>query len=353
MYLIVDVELLRDWFLEHKRIFAWRDFPSAYQVLVSEVMLQQTQASRVVGYYHSWMARFPTIFSLASADETEVMKCWEGLGYYSRARALHGAAIEIVRRFNGILPDDKETLLSIKGIGPYTVGAILSFAFRKKAPAVDANVVRVLARYYQVAGDIRKQKTKELLYDHAERVLPENRPWEITEALIELGALVCQKRPNCAECPIQKGCMSFRHKTTQEFPVNGASVRYEALFREVLVIVSEDNKLLVRQGQKGRPCAGLYEFTYFDSTPGGIDEQELEARFLQKFGAKIQYRQCLAEQAHSFTKYRVTLYPKLYSMNKTCLQGFEWCSVEEAGRLTFNSGHKRVLTDVLQNLSFL
>ena len=157
-------------------------------------MLQQTQVSVVIPYFDRWMNRFPTLRHLAKATLDEVIKEWEGLGYYSRARNLHEGARYVLEKHEGILPETREELQKIKGLGPYTIGAIRSFAFHHKAAAVDGNVIRVLARYFKIEDDIAKPKTIQMIRDRAEAILPEIEPWIVAEALIELGATLCTKK---------------------------------------------------------------------------------------------------------------------------------------------------------------
>lgn len=312
-------------------------------------MLQQTQVSRVILYYSAWMQRFPTVFDLAKSSEQEVLKCWEGLGYYSRAKALHHAANQIVERFGGKIPDNKADLLSIKGLGPYTVGAILSFGFHQKEAAVDANVVRVLTRHYTVSDDIQKPSTSKKLFALADAALPENKPWEITEAFIELGATVCQKTPLCHACPLRITCQAALTGTQSLYPVKLRRMQYETLFRQVCVVVSPDNKILIRKGQKGKACADLYEFCYFDCGPDAMDVESIEKRIFEEIGLRAKFEGYLEEEKHSFTRYRVTLFPVVLQAAVCTVPGYIWCSLDEADTLAFNSGHKRILNQLKSN----
>ncbi len=334
---------LRNWFLQNRRDFPWRQNPSAYEVWISEVMLQQTQAARVVDYYKRWMKRFPSIEVLSHASIDEVLKLWEGLGYYSRARSILEAARDIRTRFNGKIPNDAASLSSIKGLGPYTVGAILAFGFHQKMAAVDANVVRVLTRFFEIKEDISKAKTVEHLRAVALSILPDKEPHIITEALIELGASICKKKPECALCPIKKACMGFQNGRQEEYPVKSQKIQYEALHRDVAVIICEEH-CLVRKGKEGIACTGLYEFPYFDTKAEGNSSEWLQSQILQEFGLKTTFQQHLDEEKHSFTRFRVTLYPKLLTANeKRTIPGHEWHHQESLENLTFSSGHRRLL----------
>ncbi|MCE5294440.1 MAG: A/G-specific adenine glycosylase [Chlamydiales bacterium] len=338
----LSLDSLKNWFLQHKRDFPWRQNPTPYQVWISEVMLQQTQALRVVDFYRRWMRRFPTLIDLAQAPLDDVLKVWEGLGYYSRARTLHAAAKDIVTRFGGAIPEDADSLASIKGLGPYTVGAIRSFAFHKKHPAVDANVARVLARLFALSDDISKAKTLQKFREVALHILPDHEPHILAEALIELGASICKKNPDCAKCPLKNECLAHQQNMQNAFPVKSQKTIYESLYRDVAVVVSDGHLLLSRK-KKGKASTGLYEFPYFESISGGKDSSEIQAS-LQEMGINAHFEAHLDEEKQSFTRYRIALYPKLfYVSQKDAIKDHEWCDKSTIELLTFSSGHKRIL----------
>ncbi len=244
-------ELLKKWFLENRRDFPWRESPTPYAVWISEVMLQQTQASVVIPYFLRWMDQFPTIEALANADPEEVIKAWEGLGYYSRARNLHAGARYVQEHFHGKLPSDTESLSKIKGLGLYTIGAIQSFAFHQKTPAVDGNVLRVVSRYCMLKDDIKKPKTVAAIRKWIEMQLPDETPWVINEALIELGATICKRKPNCPKCLLNQTCLSFQHGLQEQLPIKGKPPVSISLYRIVAVIES-NGRYLVKKEKKGK-----------------------------------------------------------------------------------------------------
>lgn len=313
-------------------------------------MLQQTQAARVVEFYKRWMKRFPNIETLAKAPIEDVLKLWEGLGYYSRARAIHEASGDILRRFNGVIPNNAEALFTIKGIGPYTVGAILAFGYHQKQPAVDANVARVLARFLALSDDISKAKTLQKFRELAAGLLPDHEPHIVAEALIELGASVCKKKPECAACPLQHECTSYLAGTQNDFPVKSLKVVYETLFRDVAVVVCQDHFLL-RQGKKGIACSGLYEFPYFDSHLGGMPASHVQQQLSEELALNTCFEMHLDEEKQSFTRFRVTLYPKLFkTTQKEPIKDHEWIRLDQLDSLTFSSGHKRVMLSLVELL---
>lgn len=197
------------WFAARRRDLPWRRTYDPYHVLVSEVMLQQTQMERAVAYFERWIERFPDLESLARASEDEVLRLWEGLGYYNRARSLLAAARDLVRLHGGMIPAEGEALRSLPGIGPYTAGAVLSVAFNRPEPAVDANVERVLARLVNLELPPSDARAKAFLRDTARSLIPPGRARDFNQALMELGALVCLPRaPRCGQCPWQEACVA-------------------------------------------------------------------------------------------------------------------------------------------------
>lgn len=330
-------ERLKEWFVANRRPLPWRDKPTPYRVWISEVMLQQTQVAVVIPYFERWMEAFPTIEALAEAPLERVLKCWEGLGYYSRARNMHQAAGYLVEHWKGELPTEKETLSQIKGIGDYTQGAIRSFAFHQKAAAVDGNVLRVLSRFLAFEEEIDTPKAKAKIQEFAERILPESEPWVIAEGLIELGATVCVKRPKCEECPLKSACLAFRHQMQHALPRKRARPKTLHLNRQVGVVLCKGNYLL-RKGNEGLVMADLYEFPYLEKE----DQASIVEQFSDSLGIPLNYVKPLPIQKHSFTRYRVTLFPHLLE-SEQLVEGHLWKGREEIEGLPFSSGHKRIL----------
>lgn len=337
-----EAEKLQGWFRREARDLPWRRAPTPYAVWISEVMLQQTQVSVVEGYFRRWMERFPTVEALAGASLEEVIKVWEGLGYYSRARHLHAAAQVLVERYGGELPSAREKLSEIRGLGPYTVGAILSFAFRQKAAAVDGNVVRVLSRYFHIAEDVQRSAVQKKIREIAEGILPDEEPWLVTEGLIELGATVCKKDPQCWHCPIQAGCAAFALGVQGELPKKGKKVAVTALTRHVFIVM-HGVEVLVKKGEKGKVMADLYEFPYAD-----------EATRSLAFNPSAKKIKALAEVEHSFTRYRVTLLPTLWrAEEKMESNGYAWVPFNELDRYPFSSGHRKILAQLRRDYAHI
>ncbi|MCB1107128.1 MAG: A/G-specific adenine glycosylase [Chlamydiia bacterium] len=328
----MDIDKLRDWFFESRRLLPWRENPSPYEVWVSEVMLQQTQVSVVVPYFKRWMTLFPTIKSLAEAPMDKVIKVWEGLGYYSRARNLHEGARYLVENHGGEIPSSYKELERIKGLGPYTIGAILSFAFKKKAAAVDGNILRVFARYDGVMASIDQSKVQKKIRERCEALLPEKEPWIVMEGLIELGALVCQKKAQCSLCPISKNCAAYKTCKADILPIRKKKEKVTHLHRSVAV-VHDRKSLLLRKGERGKVMADLSEFPYFDR---GVSVEKALGIPLKSIGP-------LPEVSHGFTKYKAFLYPHLYEASQIEIKGYEWIPFNKLSSIPFSSGHRRIL----------
>ncbi|MBS0628644.1 MAG: A/G-specific adenine glycosylase [Verrucomicrobia bacterium] len=333
---------LKHWFEENKRNFPWRQTPSPYAVWVSEVMLQQTQASVVIPYFEKWMARFPTIQTLAAAPIEEVIKLWEGLGYYSRARNLHAGAKFLVDHHQGELPSDPKLLEKVKGLGPYTIGAILSFAFHKKGVALDGNVARVISRLFCIEDPIDTPSVQKKLRAKVEDLLPDTEPWVMMEALIELGATVCTRRPTCAACPLQEECRAFHLGKAEQLPNKKQRYSTTLLEREVLLI-NHEQEFLVQHHQGKKVMSGLYEFPYFE-----------KGQSHSFYPGKLGHLKNLKNVTHTFTRYRSQLFPSLWiAHERREIEGFQWIALEELNKLPFSSGHRQILKNLLEDHAHL
>ena len=233
----VMAEQLVKWYRGSHRNLPWRRTRDPYRIWVSEIMLQQTRVETVIPYYETFLRRFPNIETLAEAPEEELIKIWEGLGYYSRARNMQTAARMIQQQYGGQMPDTLEDIRKLKGIGPYTAGAILSIAFGKPVPAVDGNVLRVMSRFFLLYDDIAKPATRKKVEQMLEDIIPQDAAGDFNQALMELGALVCTPRTaKCDRCPIASHCDAYREKVVHLLPVKtkAKKPRYEE--RAVFII---------------------------------------------------------------------------------------------------------------------
>lgn len=340
----VDVFALKKWFLEHRRALPWREDPTPYRVWISEVMLQQTQVATVIGYFERWMRQFPSVESVAQAPIEVLMKAWEGLGYYSRVRQIHQTARNLMESYGGRFPDSREALEQLPGIGSYTAGAILSFAFHKKAVAIDGNVSRVLARYTALEEEISSRKAQKYLLDYAIERLPDHEPWLCMEGLIELGAMVCTPRPRCFVCPLQGGCQGLQQGVADLLPVKKKKAAITQLKRYVPVVIAE-NACLLKKGEKSQVMEGLYQFPYWDVEEAS-EPAVVKVHLQRHFQLDADFKRELSKVSHHFTRYRALLYPAVWvSAEKKPVPSYEWIEIDQLDRLPFCAGHRQIFLE--------
>ena len=273
-------------------------------------MLQQTQVATVIPYYHRFLARFPAVTVLAAADEHEVLRLWEGLGYYRRARQMHAAAKRIISEHGGTFPRQAEAVRRLPGIGRYTAGAILSFAFDAREPILEANTVRLLARLLAFRGDPLSGQGQRLLWSAAESLLPKSGSGALNQALMELGSQVCSPRePNCSTCPVASLCLTNRDGLHEVVPRRASKPKVEPL-REAAVVIRRGGKVLLVLRATGQRWAGLWDFPRFAlaAEAEAAVRQELIEAVDRHCNLRIEPRRLLATLRHGVTRFRITLY---------------------------------------------
>ena len=282
----------------NKRILPWREEPTAYYVWLSEIMLQQTRVEAVKPYFARFIEALPDIESLANASEEQLLKLWEGLGYYSRVRNLGKAAKVVMENYGGKLPSDKAELLKLPGIGSYTAGAISSIAYGKANPAVDGNVLRVFARVFSDDRDILNPQVKKDWETLIESTIPKDRPGDYNQALMEIGACVCVPNgaPKCDACPFNQICQAHLSGTEVNYPYKAPKKARAIEEKTVLILRSEDKVVLVKRPAKGL-LAGMYEFPVIE----GRSSQDEVLKVLDKQGVKALWISPLEEAKHIFT----------------------------------------------------
>jgi A/G-specific adenine glycosylase len=298
-------QLLR-WFERHARDLPWRRGRDPYTIWVSEVMLQQTQVASVIPFFERFIHAFPSLESLAQADESAVLRAWEGLGFYRRARDLHRAARLVHADHHGELPDDPDQLQQLPGFGRYTANAVLSQAFDRRLPILEANSRRVLCRLYAVRGDPRRPDVQAQLWSIAEALLPRKRVGALNQSLMELGALVCTPRkPHCETCPLTRQCQARRAGLQESIPIRARRAKTVHADETAIVLARDDRVLLVRRPDGGR-WAGLWEFPHLEQEPL---ESPADAgrRLLDLLGLAGKIERELATIRHSVTRFSITL----------------------------------------------
>jgi len=255
------------WYLQFKRDLPWRNTNNPYAIWLSEIILQQTRVSQGQPYYEAFITAFPTVFDLANADEQDVLKLWQGLGYYSRARNLHQTAKEIAFSRDGIFPQNYKELLDLKGVGTYTAAAIASFAYNEPVAVLDGNVFRVLSRYFNIHSDIAAPKSKIEFQNLAQELLPEKDANLFNQAIMEFGALQCvPKNPNCQACVFSNSCAALQHKTVSILPIKLKKTKVTIKYYTYLLLKDESNQFIVQQRTGKGIWENLYEFPFIETS---------------------------------------------------------------------------------------
>lgn len=344
----ISAALLQRWDDGHADL-PWRRTKDPYHIWVSEIMLQQTQIATVIGYYERWMAQFPTVEALASAEQSAVLKAWEGLGYYSRARNLHHAAQTVVNALNGEMPKTVDGLRQLKGIGDYTAGAIASIAYDLPAPILDGNVIRVLSRLTDLPDDVTQSATKKVLWQMAAAVVPEKRAGDFNQSLMELGQTVCSKsNPDCANCPLAALCLANQTGTQNERPHRPARKKTPHYDVAAGIIWNDDKQFLIAQRPEDGLLGGLWEF------PGGKQEasetmpQTLVREIMEELAMEIEVGDLVTTVKHAFTHFKITLhaYHAQHLSGKPQHLGVAdhaWVTLNELDQYAFGKADRKVI----------
>ena len=307
------------WFDENQRDLPWRKNKTPYRIWVSEIMLQQTQVATVIDYYLRFMKQFPTVKKLAAADEADVLKLWEGLGYYRRARQLHAAAKLIVENHRGRFPVTFDEVLALPGIGRYTAGAILSISKDQQLPILEGNTIRLFARLMEMRSDPKTSASQKALWEFSESLLPKNRCGDFNQALMEVGNQVCTpKRPKCLICPIHDLCPTAVKGLQGLIPAASKKMKYEDL-HEAVLLVRRKNKFLIRQCGPGERWENLWDFPRFEietkipkrNKPQGaalaVILEQLSENLKTMTGLTVSLTSTDIRIKHAVTRFRITL----------------------------------------------
>ena len=344
-------ENLLSWFQENQRPLPWRKEYRPYHVWISEIMGQQTQMDRVVTYFKNWIRLFPDIPTLAAASEQEVIKAWEGLGYYSRVRNIRKTAAILVQKHGARLPDNESQLLALPGIGPYTAAAILSIAFNRPLPLLDANVERVLCRLDDIDLPIKLATTRNMLLQRCNELLPLDNARNFNQALMEFGALVCTpKKPDCPVCPLQQHCQAYAQDIVDLRPVPVKKEKRIDIFM-ACGIIQHNNQFYIQQRLEKDVWGGLWEFPGGRIKSGENPEQATLREILEETEFQVTGLHPFATVVHHYTKYRVTLNaffcvlkdsqttePVLHAANQ-----YKWVPLNELSNFAFPAGHRQLI----------
>lgn len=330
------------WYQENKRDFPWRKDQDPYHIWISEIMLQQTTTETVIPYYNRFLKNFPNVEALASASLEEVYKMWEGLGYYRRAKHIHESAQIILEKYQGVFPYEYDAILSLKGIGEYTAGAISSIAYGKQVPAVDGNVLRIISRYYLIKENIAETKVQKKIYQIVQELILNHDASAFNQGMMDLGATICKPVHSlCLECPIQKGCLAFKKKQMDVLPINIKKIKKQEI-SYITGIITYQNKYLLIQNPPGGLLENLYGFVQYD--------EESPYSFISSF--QEEYQQNIMIQAHikdikhvfSHRTWRMHVYH--FVLDKEIENMY---TLEEINQLPLSTAHMKVLKAYLSS----
>ncbi len=348
-------QTLLTWFQENQRPLPWRKEYRPYHVWIAEIMGQQTQMERVVTYFKNWIQHFPDIPTLAAASEQEVIKAWEGLGYYSRVRNIRKTADLLVQKYAAGLPDNESDLLALPGIGTYTAAAILSIAFNRPVPLLDANVERILCRLDDIDLPVKQTATRKLLLQRCTDLLPHDKARNFNQALMEFGALVCTpKKPACSTCPLQEHCRALALDIVDLRPVPGKKEKRIDIAMACAIIQNND-RFYIQQRLEKDVWGGLWEF------PGGrLKESESAAQaaireLIEETEFQITGLQPFTTVVHHYTKYRVSLEAFFCTLKNPCAttptlhaaSQYQWVQLNELPNFAFPAGHRQLIEKML------
>ncbi|MDR2055122.1 MAG: A/G-specific adenine glycosylase [Desulfovibrio sp.] len=352
---------LLDWFAAHKRPLPWRASYTPYEVWISEIMLQQTRMGRGVEYFKRWMKRFPDMRSLASASEEEVLRLWEGLGYYSRARHILSAARLVMKEHKGIFPSDPAQMRALPGIGPYTAGAVASIAFGEKLPCIDANVERVISRIFDIDTPVKQEPAASKIRELALALVPEGKAREHNQAMMELGALVCGKKPRCERCPAAMFCVSRNMGIAGKRPVPGKKAAITPVVMATGVL-RHNGRIFLQQRLTGGVWGNLWEF------PGGrVENNEHPAgaavrEFMEETGFAVTPVRKYGIIRHGYTTYRIAMHCFELRLSElpcpqdsfprpvrlTSASSWRWADPEAIAALPMPAPHRRLADTVFR-----
>lgn len=346
-------KLLLRWYKRHQRKLPWRKDPDPYNVWISEIMLQQTQIPTALPYYDRWMKRFPTIHDLECAPLDSVLKCWEGLGYYARARNLHQAAQKIVKDFGGKIPSDYQECLKLPGVGRYTAGAILSIAYNKETPVLDGNVTRLLTRLFLIRQKVQERTTQEKLWKISESLIPQGEARSFNQALMELGSLVCTpQKPKCLLCPLRTVCKAFEKGIQEALPLQAEKKPLKQI-QVAVAIIWRNGKLLIQKRPLEGLWGGLWEFAGGKKERGETIQSCLQRELKEELGIKVEVGKKRGRFKHQYTSFKVDLHVfdcQIESGRPKALWAIEyrWVKLDQLSSFAFPAANRKIIDNLIK-----
>jgi A/G-specific adenine glycosylase len=347
---------LIEWYALNARSLPWRGLSDPYAVWVSEIMLQQTRVETVIPYFERWLKRFPTLKDLAEASQEDVLKTWEGLGYYSRARNLHKAAGLVMEHFSGQLPRDRKELGNLPGIGAYTAGAIASIAFGQDEATLDGNIRRVLARFFNISDSVKSTEGKQKLWNLARDHLPMGKAGEYNQGLMDLGAAICTPRsPACSRCPLEDFCQARALGIQEQLPVGITRPAIPHIIVTAAVIEREGKVLIARRPANGL-LGGMWEFPGGKLEEGENLEECLIREIREELGTEIVVDESFGIYNHAYTHFKVTLHAFLTHLGRADpvplqTENIRWVFVQELNTFPMGKIDRQIALALQQTTS--
>ncbi|WP_066070002.1 A/G-specific adenine glycosylase [Neobacillus soli] len=338
---------LISWFIAEQRDLPWRKDQDPYKVWVSEIMLQQTRVDTVIPYFNRFIEWFPTIENLAEAEEDRVLKAWEGLGYYSRVRNLQSAVREVKEKYNGEVPNTPEEISGLKGVGPYTAGAILSIAYGLPEPAVDGNVMRVLSRILSIWEDIAKSSSRKVFEKAVRALISHEDPSAFNQALMELGALICTPTsPSCLLCPVRDHCHAFDEGVQNELPIKTKKNKTREVHLAAAILTNENGNILIHRRPATGLLANLWEFPNVEVYhPMQTEREQMVELFNQSLELNINLEKIIGQLEHVFSHLVWNIKVFNGKLNSGFQESDEWklVSLEEMKEYAFPVSSQKML----------
>ena len=340
---------LLSWFLQHRRSMPWRTRRTPYRVWISELMLQQTRVDQVIPYFERFMKRFPSLKSLAEASQEDVLKLWEGLGYYSRARNLHAAAKIIQSEHGGRFPRTHDELLALPGIGAYTAAAIGSLAFGMDLAVLDGNVIRVLSRLYAYPRDTRSGPARRELQQLADTLLVAGDAGNYNESMMELGATLCLPRnPDCPACPLSDVCLGSQSGRPTDFPVKAPKKKTPHIVVGAGVVLNRKGQILIAQRRDKDMLGGLWEFPGGKQEPGETIQQCIQRELLEELGIHVRIEDYLLTVKHAYSHFTMdmhTYFARIRSGRPRPIEckDYRWVNVDELRNVPYSKADLHVI----------
>ena len=347
-------ENLLEWYAGAKRVLPWRETDDPYRIWISEVMLQQTRVDQAQPYYERFVAAFPTVEALAEAERGDVLRLWEGLGYYARARHLHRAAQKIAEEFGGQVPDTYDAIRMLPGVGPYTAAAVLSIAYSKPHAVLDGNVARVLTRVFTVEADVKKSRTRRRLQALADDLLDTARPADFNQALMELGATVCTPTsPRCPACPLRAVCGALEEGAPEAYPVSKKKAPVPHYDVAVGLVFDDAGRLLIQRRPDDGLLGGLWEFPGGKQEEGEPLEETCCRELREELGIEVEVERLFYRLDHAYSHFKITLHAftcRLTEGTPASKEGqpLRWAGVDELETYAFPRANRRLIEELIR-----